>query len=158
MQKKADCLTLSICSTHLQTTLCEYADEIKTSNCSYPTRAKCHSLHFFSFKSHWPLRLHRTWDMRMCRCMYLSSKSWEIFAKLWKKLQYHRRLHRTSLLFAQVKKGRYIKVLKLFSPLQGFANTLPFSFSDAMVKPKWSVIDGTRGPLPVSWKSICEKK
>lgn len=42
----------------------------------------------------------------------------------------------TSLLLAQLQNGRYMRVLKLFSPLQGFAKTLPFSFIDAIVKPK----------------------
>jgi hypothetical protein len=56
----------------------------------------------------------------------------------------------TSLLLAQLLNGRYMSVLMFFSPLQGFAKTLPFSFNAAIVNPKWSVIDGTRGLLPVS--------
>lgn len=43
---------------------------------------------------------------------------------------------RTSLLLAQLLNGRYIRVLMCFSPLHGFAKTLPFSFNEAIVKPK----------------------
>jgi len=46
-------------------------------------------------------------------------------------------------------------VLGVLSPFCGLANTLPLSFIAAIVNPKKSVIDDTRIPLLVSWKSTC---
>lgn len=87
------------------------------------------------------------WQGQVCACL-----------KNYRRLKHEHFLEvndHTSLLFAHVLNGQYIRVLMFFSPLQGFAKTRPFSFNAAIVKPKWSVIEGTRGPLPVSWKSIC---
>lgn len=147
---------MSIFMTNLQATLSEYSQKIKIGNCSHPTRAKRNNFYLFSFKPHRPLSSHHhegsdnqnfTSQPQLILQRHVN--------KNWKKEIQELPHSLTSLLFAQLQNGRYMSVLKCFSPLQGFAKTLPFSLNDAMVNPKWSVMDGTRGPLPVSWKSIC---
>lgn len=126
----------------------KYTKNIEISCSGYPIFTESNSFHFLSFKPHRPLNLHDFAGISILRsvtqfhCLFILNLR-VCFLK------------DTSLLLAQLLKGRYMIVLMLLPPLLGFANTLPLSFNAAMVKPKKSVMDGTRGPLPVSWKSTC---